>query len=107
MPKAFEIYNCLNFLVNFLEKQKVGIFFSLQFTILILLCTTLSQMVVCGQDIRSLKHCLTRDGMRKLTQKVLDKITFGINRQAQDDAGSAAERSFGKAPRTFLLNSLE
>ena len=101
MPKAFEIYNCLNFLGNLLEKQKVGIFFSLQFTILILLCTTLSQMVVCGQAIRSLKHCLARDGMRKLTQKVLDKITFGINRQAQDDAGSSAELSTQNIPSKF------
>ena len=48
-----------------------------------------------------------RDGVRKMTKEVLDIITFGINNQAQDDAGSAAERFFGRAPRTFLPSSLE
>ena len=61
----------------------------------------------CERAIRSVKHCLTRDGVRKMTQEVLDIITFGINNQAQDDAGSAAERFFGRAPRTFLPSSLE
>ena len=57
--------------------------------------------------VRSVKHCLTRDGVRKMAREVLDKITFGINSQATDDAGSAAECFYGRAPRTYLPNSLK
>ena len=61
----------------------------------------------CERAIRSVKHRLTRDGVRKLTQEVLDKITFGINSQGQDDAWSEAEHFLGRTPTKYLTNSLE
>ena len=35
--------------------------------------------------IRSLKDCLKRDGVKKLSQEILDKLTFNINSHPQDD----------------------
>ena len=32
----------------------------------------------CERAIRSVKHVLQRDGIRKMTQEILDNITFGI-----------------------------
>ena len=34
--------------------------------------------------IRSLKDCLKRDGVKKLTQEILDRLTFNINGHPQD-----------------------
>ena len=32
----------------------------------------------CERAFRSVRHCLTRDGINKVTKEVLGKITFGI-----------------------------
>ena len=68
--------------------------------------------VPCGgtntQAVRSLKDCLKRDGVKKITQEIMDKLTFNINGHPQDgDVGTAAERFFGRAPRSLLPNSLK
>ena len=50
----------------------------------------------CERGIRSLKDCLKRDKIKKVTQQVLDELTYDINIHPQDESvGSAAERFFG------------
>ena len=54
-----------------------------------------------------MKDCLKRDDVRKITQEMLDKITFNINAHPQEVAvGSAVERFFGRTPRNYLPNSI-
>ena len=50
----------------------------------------------CERGIRSLKDCLKRDKFKKVTQQVLDELTYNINSHPQDESGSAAERVFRK-----------
>ena len=57
--------------------------------------------------VRALKHCLNRDGVTQVTQQVLDKVCFLTNNHSQAEAGSANERFFGHAPRSYLTNSVE
>ena len=62
----------------------------------------------CERAVRSLKDCLKRDGVKKITQEIMDKLTFNINNHPQPgDVGTAAERFFGRAPRSLLPNSLK
>ena len=62
----------------------------------------------CERAVRSIKDCLKRDGIKKITQEIMDKLTFNINGHPQDgDVGTAAERFFGRAPRSLLPNSLK
>ena len=42
-----------------------------------------------------------------VTQDLLDKVTFSINNNPQDESGTPAERFFGWAPRTYLPNSVK
>ena len=43
-----------------------------------------------------------------MTQDILDKLTFNINNHPQaGDVGTAAERFFGRAPKSLLPNSLK
>ena len=61
----------------------------------------------CERGIRSLKDCLKRDKIKKVTQQVLDELTYNIYSHPQDESvGSAAERFFGRSPRSCLPNSL-
>lgn len=57
--------------------------------------------------VRALKHVLHRDGVKSVSQEVLDKICFLSNSHAQEGCGSAMERFHGRAPRTYLPNSIE
>ena len=51
--------------------------------------------------------CLKRDKAKKVTQEVLDKLTFNINAHPQEGAvGSAAEPLFRRSPRNCLPNSV-
>ena len=62
----------------------------------------------CERAVRSLKDCLKRDGVKKITQDIMDKLTFNINGHPQEgDVGTANERFFGRAPRSLLPNSLK
>ena len=45
--------------------------------------------------------------IKKVTQQVLDELPYNINAHPQDESiGSAAERFFGRSPRSCLPNSL-
>ena len=50
--------------------------------------------VPCGgtntQAVRSLKDCLKRDGVKKITQEIMDKLTFNNNHPQAEDVGTAA-----------------
>jgi hypothetical protein len=59
------------------------------------------------RSVRALKHVLNRDGVKTVTQEILDKICFLSNSHNQGDCGSALERFLGRAPRTYLPNSVE
>ena len=59
------------------------------------------------QAIRSVKHYLTRDSIKKVTQELVDRITFSINNHAQDNSRTPTKRFFGRAPRTYIPNSVE
>ena len=54
-----------------------------------------------------IKHVLYRDNIKSVTQELLDKISFLSNNHAQEGCGSASERFFAHAPRTYLPNSVE
>ena len=43
----------------------------------------------------------------EMTHEILDKITFGINSQTQDEAETAAECFYGRAPRIYLPISIK
>ena len=57
--------------------------------------------------MRALKHVLNRDGVKTVSQEILDKICFLSNSHSQEGCGSAMERFHGRAPRTYLPNSVE
>ena len=54
----------------------------------------------CERGIRSLKDCLKRDKVKKVTLPILDELTYYVNSHPQDESGSAAERFFGRSPRS-------
>ena len=57
--------------------------------------------------VRGVKHVLYRDGVKSVTQEMLDKITFLSNSHAQEGVGTAHERFFGRAPKSYLPNSIK
>ena len=59
------------------------------------------------QSVRAVKHVLYRDNVKTVTQEVLDKIAFLSNSHAQEGVGTAQERFFGRAPKTYLPNSVK
>ena len=62
----------------------------------------------CERAVRSIKENLRKEGVKKMTQDILDKLTFNINNHPQaGDVGTAAERFFGRAPKSLLPNSLK
>ena len=64
-------------------------------------------MEAVERALRSLKDCLKRDQVKKISQEVQDKLTFSINAHPQEGAvGTAAEHFLGMSPRNHLPNSV-
>ena len=58
------------------------------------------------RSVCSLKDCLRRDNIKKVTQQKIDETIYLINQHSQDDSGTPAEWFFGRSPRSCLANSL-
>ena len=57
------------------------------------------------RSVRSIKDGLRKDKVKKVTQQKIDELTYLLNQHPQDDAGTPAERFFGRSPRSVLPNS--
>ena len=44
----------------------------------------------CERSVRSLKDCLRRDKVKKVTQLKIDELTYLLNQHSQEDSGTAA-----------------
>ena len=44
----------------------------------------------CERSLRSLKDCLRRDKVKKVTQLKIDELTYLLNQHSQEDSGTAA-----------------
>ena len=60
------------------------------------------------RTVHSIKEFLRKENIKKVTQELLQELTFKVNNHVQNEkTGSAAERFFRRKPKNMLPNTME